>query len=167
MNQIIKSNVVELWKSGEIVCVTTNGFIKKNGQAVMGRGNALAMATAIPRLPMYLANHIKTHGHIVGPIYKKVISFPVKPIQGKYKDVLPHMRNKYKETDIVPGFFCKAEVGIIKKSVEELNRLIENNNNVIKTVYLPIPGINNGQLNFSDISEVLNKLHHKVILTYL
>jgi hypothetical protein len=167
MVHIIKANIVNLWNTGNIVCVTTNGFIKKNGEAVMGRGNALAMAKAIPKLPLCLANHIRTNGNVVGPIYKKVISFPVKPIQGDYSEVLPHMRKNYKPTDTIPGFFCKARVDIIEKSVNELNELITQYDEHIKNIYLPIPGVNNGQLTFDNIKHILNNLNNKVVLVNL
>jgi len=71
--QIIKANIADLWKQNKIVCVTTNGFVKKNYEAVMGRGNALAMAQTVPELPKLLGNFIIKYGNRVGFIYKDLL----------------------------------------------------------------------------------------------
>ena len=59
---IIKANIIDLWKQNNIVCITTNGFVKKSGEGVLGRGNALAMARTIPTLPKLLGNFIIKYG---------------------------------------------------------------------------------------------------------
>jgi len=128
--QIIKANIADLWKQNKIVCVTTNGFVKKNYEAVMGRGNALAMAQTVPELPKLLGNFIIKYGNRVGFIYKRsIIAFPVKPATGTYENLLPHVKNRYKETDRnIPGFWLKADLNIIETSMEQLNNLIQNLN---------------------------------------
>ena len=151
--EIIKANIVDLWKSGKIVCVTTNGCIKKDRAGVMGRGNALAMAQLIPSLPSNLGAHLIKHGNNVNFIYERIISFPVKPDVGKYTDVLPHMKYRYKETDMIPGWCCKADFNLIKKSLKQLNTLIEREN--LEEVYLPIPGVNNGNLKIEEVTPIL------------
>ena len=155
--------MVSLWKNGNVVCVTTNGFVKKSGEAVMGRGNALAMAQAIPELPKLLGSFIKKYTNRVGFIYNRsVINFPVKPSSGNYDDLLPYIQ-KYKPTDIIniPGFWCKADPSIIETSIDQLNDLITKFN--LEKVYLPIPGVNNGQLKLEDIKPILKKASSKVI----
>jgi hypothetical protein len=158
---IVKANIVDLHKSGAIVCVTTNGYIKSNGGAVMGRGNALAMATAYPQLPGNLAAHIKKNGCHVGPIMKGIISFPTKPIFGNYSQVLDKVRYMYKEKDLIPGYHCKSNLELIERSMIELNDFIEKFN--LKEVYLPIPGVNNGELKFEDVEPILKKGSEKII----
>ncbi|MDD4081758.1 MAG: hypothetical protein PHD05_00080 [Sphaerochaetaceae bacterium] len=163
---IQKLDIRQLWKQGEIVCVTTNGFIKKNGDAVMGRGNAKAMADIIPRLPTFLALHIKKYGNVVGPIYQRVLAFPVKPIQGTREDALSHMKNNYGPNDVVPGFFCKAQINIIEKSMEQLNNIIVRYSDKCPKVYLPIPGVNNGQINFEDIKSILERANPRIVFIH-
>jgi hypothetical protein len=155
---IIKVNITNLWKQGKIVCVTTNGFVKRDGSAVMGRGNALAMAQTIPDLPKLLGQFIKKYGNRVGFIYQKsIIAFPVKPITGTIHNALPHItqKMKFKETDTIPGFWCKADLTIIETSMTQLNELIKKFN--LKEVYLPVPGVNNGQLKFTEVESILMK----------
>ena len=158
---IIKTNIVDLHKASKIVCVTTNGFIKKNGQGVLGRGNALAMATVYPQLPSNLAAHIKQNGHIVGAIGKRIISFPVKPVSGNYDQVLDKVKYMYKPGQQIPGYHCKADLKLIETSLNQLNEFIEKFN--LEEVYLPIPGIKNGELKFKDVEHILEKGSEKII----
>lgn len=71
-----------LWKyyfPGSVVCITTNGFVKKNGLAVMGRGCALEAARRIPALPSLLGKHIELHGNVpTWLVPDRLVSFPVK-----------------------------------------------------------------------------------------
>jgi len=153
---IIKANITDLWKQGKIVCTTTNGFVKKDGSAVMGRGNALAMSQTIPDLPKLLGQFIKKYGNRVGFIYQRsVISFPVKPITGTIHNALPYIIKKFKETDTIPGFLCKADLNIIETSMNQLNDLVKKFK--LEEVYLPIPGVNNGQLKFTEVEPILMK----------
>jgi len=163
---IIKANIVDLWRSGNIVCITTNGFIKKSGEGVLGRGNALAMAQIIPELPSALGRHIISHGNIVGLIYDRIIAFPVKPKTGKLKDVLNNtIASRYKSTDSIPGFWCKADLELIERSMNQLNLLIEIFN--LEEVYLPIPGIHNGGLKFKDVEKILEGGCNKIVFVSL
>ena len=158
---IIKANIVDLYKNGKIICVTTNGFIKKNGQGVLGKGNALAMATYYPKLPSNLAAHIKQNGHIVGAIGKGIISFPTKPISGNYDQVLDKMKNMYKADQVIPGYHCKSNIKLIEKSMNQLNEFIEKFN--LEEVFLPLPGCSNGGLTFEEVKSILMKGCSKII----
>ena len=86
----------------------------------MGRGNALAMFQTIPQLPINLAIHIKRNGNVVGPIYKDVIAFPVKPAFGTYEQVLDKVHYMYKPGNQIPGYHCKAELKLIEQSLKQL-----------------------------------------------
>src|SRR5258708_33340540 len=73
----------ELWDYHEdfhsVICITTNGFVKKNGEAVMGKGCAAEAKTRYPELPKILGTHIRENGNI--PLYLPVhliLTFPVK-----------------------------------------------------------------------------------------
>jgi len=154
-------DITQLWKQNKFVCVTTNGFIKKDKNAVMGRGNAFAMAKLIPELPKNLGIHLEKYGNNVGFIYDRVIAFPVKPIIGKWDDALDHIKKTHHQTDIIPGFWCKADIKIIEASINQLNQLIDFYK--LKEVYCPVPGIKNGALNFADIKQILNKACDSII----
>jgi len=160
--QIIKADIVKLWQQGHWVCVTTNGFVKKNGHAVMGRGNALAMAQTVPQLPELLGIHISRNGNHVGVIYDRIVAFPVKPSQGDYSMVLDRVRDLYRPGQIIPGFHCKASLELIKRSAEELVQLTKDLN--IPRIFLPVPGVGNGELNFESVKPILEYLSSQGIV---
>lgn len=162
---LVKADIVDLHKRGKIVCVTTNGFINKSNRAVMGRGNALAMATYYPKLPSNLAAHIKQNGHIVGAIGKGIISFPTKPISGNYDQVLDKMKNMYKSDQVIPGYHCKSDLKLIEKSMDQLNEFIEKFN--LEEVYLPLPGCSNGELSFKEVEPIIEKANMEIIFVHL
>jgi hypothetical protein len=142
---------------------TTNGFVKKNGEAVMGRGIAKEVATHFPRIPRCLGDSIKYHGNHVqilrsGGIPTQFISFPVKPthrmcMPGK-DEIVEHMRDKFSIGDVVPGWACKAELGIILTSCRELMNLIVDCS--LAKVVLNFPGIGAGELKYEDVKAILD-----------
>jgi hypothetical protein len=165
--KVIKANIVDLWKNGNIVCVTTNGFLTASKKGVMGRGNALAMANTIPELKTQLGKHLVQNGNNVGFIYDRVIAFPVKPDYCFYEEALTNYKLRYikRSGKGVPGFYCKADINLIKRSLEQLIDLIKKDN--LTTVYLPIPGIKNGELPVEDVKRTLVNLPEQIILVHL
>lgn len=156
----MKANIRDLWKEGKTVCVTTNGYVRKDGKGVMGRGNAKAMTEVIPDLSYRLGLHIRTRGNIVGFIYQRVIAFPVKPmVTSNKEDVLDRVRYIYKDANVIPGFHCKASLVIMLNSALQLTNLIEKQN--INKVYLPVPGIGYGEIDTSTklYQDIFNYLH--------
>ena len=152
---ITKADIRELWKQGEIVCVTINGFVRKDGRGVMGRGNALAMSQLIPELSLKLGEYLRKEGLKVGFIYDRIIAFPVKPKMGVLSQALPKYRFIFSKQACVPGFACKASIDLIIKSAKELVVIA---NSLKKNIYLPIPGVGNGELNITDLEPVFDIL---------
>jgi len=114
----------------DALCVTTNGFSKKNGRAVMGRGNAKQAKDLYKNIDLEFGNLLKKNGNIVqilrmNPI--PIISFPVKH-----------------------NWWEKADLELIRRSTFELVKLTDENN--WKKIILPRPGCYNGKLKW--ISEV-------------
>jgi len=118
-------------KFADAICVTTNGFVKKNGQAVMGAGNALQAREIFKGLALDLGRLIKKNGNIVqiirfGKIHGKklpIVSFPVKH-----------------------NWWEKADLELIRKSLDQL--LAEIKFNQWERVVLPRPGCMNGKLSW-------------------
>jgi len=151
--KICNEDICDLWLSGKTVCVTTNGYVTKNGCGVMGRGNAFAMKCIIPHLDNKLGKHLMNHGNVVGFIYHRVIAFPVKPESGTIEQALPHVRDIYFNRPKVPGFHCMADINIIKRSAEQLSMLMKQMK--LYEVYLPVPGVGNGGLRKEDVLNII------------
>lgn len=149
----------------DALCITTNGFVKANGECVMGRGIAKQVQKYLPNIPKDLGKLIKTGGNRVHLIYPErrdenipaVISFPVKPVNKvceSHNDYVSHMN--FKIGDIIAGWACKADPAIIEQSAIQLVELA--NQYDWETILLPRAGCGAGELNWQDIKPILDSV---------
>lgn len=140
-------------------CITTNGFVKKNGEAVMGRGCAKQAATRWPGLPRVLGDLIHEYGNVTQEIgYSTLtdgeikhcawdlVSFPVKH----------HWREK-------------ADLALIERSAHQLVELVNEEPDPDEVeVVIPRPGCGNGQLDWEDVEPVIEPIldDRFTIITY-
>ncbi len=122
-----------------IPAITTNGYIKKNGQAVMGRGCAKEAADRFTGLAQFLgfqliqyANHV-FYLHQFGD--RGIITFPVKDTWSE-----------------------KAKIELIKQSADELIRMTIPYFEITEKIYLPRPGCGNGGLEWKDVKPEIEKI---------
>lgn len=113
------------------ICITTNGYVKVNGKAVMGRGIAKQCLERFPGIDKDLGWMIATRGHKVlcfrDAIAQLIYSFPTKH----------HWREK-------------ADLDLIKLSAEQLADMAIRR--PWRVYILPRPGCSNGQRDW--LSEV-------------
>lgn len=76
--RVIKGNLFDEQWSGAIKCVTTNGIVKANGQAVMGAGLAKAVAQRHPSIPAKLGSYIVKYGNRPFILGDGWVSYPTK-----------------------------------------------------------------------------------------
>jgi len=125
---------------GNAICVTTNGFVKKNGEAVMGRGIAKEANEYYPGLSKTLGGFIKLYGNHVFPLYfdgqsdQIILSFPVKH-----------------------NWFETADMELIRRSCQELMEYVDKTS-PIKRALLPRPGCGNGRLRWEDVKKEIEPL---------
>ncbi len=124
-----------LWDSGaEAIVITTNGAVKNNGEAVMGRGCALEAKNLWPEFARTLGGVIKAQGN-------HVHIFSVKSSLGnaRYLITFP-VKHHWRE---------KADVQLIEQSVEELVLIMDiGHGKYCGSVALPRPGCGNGRLDW-------------------
>ena len=145
----------------DAICITTNGFVKKNGEAVMGRGCAKRAAQLMPGLPEILGNALNSQGNQVyahGPWEGiEIVTFPVKPRRDVCRpdksNVVKHMQKQFKPGDRVPGWACIANAVIIQESAQQLSCIASDRN--WETVVLPRPGCGAGELIYQNIKPIL------------
>lgn len=127
-------------KPGHVVCITTNGFVKKNGDAVMGRGCAWEATQRIPDIARTLGNWIRDKGNVPGWIRYDLplIAFPVKH-----------------------NWFEKADIKLIRDSADWLRLAAKGSPH---TFILPRPGCGNGQLTWSSVKPALFYLPDNVLV---
>lgn len=72
-------DLVEFWRRGNAIGITTNGFVKNNGECVMGRGIALSINRAIPGFAKELGDRIVCYGNVPQWFPEhRIWTFPVK-----------------------------------------------------------------------------------------
>jgi len=135
----VKGDIMELMKGEfDLFCVTTNGFVKKNGECVMGAGIAMDVRDRFPSIAKKLGGRTIKGGNHVYALgkYKDglICSFPVKHV-----------------------WWNDADPELIKKSCVELMELI-NRVPSIKKVLLPRPGCGLGNLKWKDVKLLIEPL---------
>lgn len=145
----------------DALCITTNGFVKSNGECVMGIGCAKNIKQYYPNIGFKLGKLIKTEGNKVHLIYQDdgldIISFPVKPITKVCKshdDYVSHMKFGIGQT--IAGWACKADINIIEQSAYQLVELANKHDWGI--VLLPRAGCGAGELDWSTVKPILSKI---------
>lgn len=138
MNEIVADMFSEKVVSlANAICLTTNGFVKKNGCCVMGAGNARQARDKFKGIDKKLGNLIKENGNIVQIVWEVgstfVLSFPVKH-----------------------NWWEKADVDLVESSTKQLVELTDRMG--WKKVILPRPGCHNGKLKWlSEVKPILRK----------
>lgn len=118
-------DALSLRKEYTYLAVTTNGFVKNNGEAVMGAGiakriNLYGLAHGV-NMAKILGEMITKNGNVTQKLCTNIISFPVKH-----------------------NWFEKADIDLIVRSIQQLKSLLAPG----ETVLLPRPGCGNGKLSW-------------------
>ena len=146
----------------DAMAITTNGFLKKNNESVMGRGCARQLADLYPWMPRELGRAIGEHGNCVNPIGyhrgTKIYSFPVKPISVVFdgKNAVGHMARKFRKGETIPGWAAVAQLDLIELSARQLKQLADKENH--ERILIPRPGCGAGELKWEDVRPVLNDI---------
>lgn len=120
-----------LWDyPAEYRVITTNGFVKADGKAVMGRGCAKEAAKKYPKLPGWLGIHLLNSGNKVHLFPDKIITFPVK-------------HNWWEEADLT----------LIERSTMQLLELCDGIE--AESIAMPRPGCGNGKLDWEQVKPIL------------
>lgn len=122
---------------------TANNTVKKNGELVMGAGNALAAKNLHPNVAKMFGTKVKAHPnkrtHSMWMGEGHLASFQTKE----------HWRNP-------------SPIHIVKESIMKLAQEAEIHDDL--TFHLPMPGVNHGKLSVADVLEWLQALPDNVIV---
>lgn len=157
---MILEQQANLWSFGHVAdatCITTNGYVRRDGAAVMGRGCALEAARFWPGLPQELGRLIQQNGNVVqevpvqpGPRARVLVALPVKPANFLLRTthdetrVVRHMQEQFRVGALVPGWAVKADLQVIRSSLYQLRQLAAVRG--WRRVVLPRPGCGAGEL---------------------
>jgi len=145
----------------DAICITTNGFVKKDGCCVMGRGCAKEATVRYPMIEMILGDRIKNFGNVPHALEQDnntwICSFPVKPVSAVFNgaNAVGHMKHRFTPGETIPGWACLADIKIIKQSAlflaGQVDRLMW------EEVVIPRPGCGAGELAWEDVKPVLER----------
>ncbi len=143
----------------DALVVTTNGFTKANGEAVMGRGIAKQIADLMPEIPKTLGKMLTLYGNNVLLLTTNpmpIVIFPVKPVAVKNNgtNVVSHCKTAIGTW--TAGFLAKADIQIIEKSLIQLVELA-NSKPEWKVILIPRVGCGAGELDYKDIKPLMEK----------
>ena len=128
-------------KFSDAICLTTNGFVKKDGSAVMGAGNAKQARDIYKRIDYDLGQSIRDYGNnvnIIREIYHNDKIIPVMSFPVKY------------------NWWEKGNLELLERSTLQLVDL--SNSKTWKKIILPRPGCYNGKLSWlSEVKPILKK----------
>lgn len=169
--EIIKDDIWNYLYKYPIV-ITTNGFVKNNGQLVMGKGIAQQARDKFKNLELdkYLGSLVSDIGNVPHCIWINTlteipptfISFPVKPIKSSFvQDLLDNKFNQFKDCKWFPGWACEANKEIIANSFAVLRYLIDYHK--IDKIVLPKVGCGNGGLEWQEVEGLILKYFSDLI----
>ena len=136
----ITGNLWDHNNADSIICITTNGFVKKNGEAVLGRGCAYEATQRIPGIAKRLGEWIITNGNVPCWLTTGLVTFPVKRV-----------------------WWEKADLKLIEESAAWLRAVATETLPGHKFI-LPRPGCGNGQLAWADVKPLLLSLPDNVFV---
>ncbi len=137
----ITGDIFKLAQKGDAILVTTNGCVKKDGTAVMGRGIAKQAAERYPGIAKTLAECIKLYGNMASWLGVwdgvDVFSLPTKQ-----------------------DWRTKSDIELIQASCERIATLvaIDGHGPKINNIYMTRPGCGNGWLKWEDVKPVIEPL---------
>lgn len=126
----------DIWTSGaDVICVTTNGMLKRNGELVMGKGIAMEAIQRFPTLGKLLGHHVKCSGNypiVIDFDDVKIASFPTK--------------NDWRKD---------SDIQLIEESAILLKNVLPKD---VKHVAMSRVGCGNGNLNWNRVKAVLKPI---------
>ncbi|KKL16757.1 hypothetical protein LCGC14_2492410 [marine sediment metagenome] len=125
----------------EVVLITTNGIVKKNGEAVMGRGCAREARDYFPGISLKLAEYLTQYGN--RPFNLGHWDYPKLSTIQKWIWTFPTKHNWRDNSDL----------DLITASARHLIQMA--NKFEVTTIVLPRPGCANGKLSWEVVQPII------------
>ena len=115
-----------------VIAITTNGYLSKQGVAVLGSGCAAQARERVPDLPLRLGRLLACHGNHVISVTEGIVTFPVEDSPW----ALPDFR-------------------LIRRSASELREMADREG--WEMVVVPRPGCGGGGMLWKDVRPLLEE----------
>jgi hypothetical protein len=133
----------------DAICITTNGFVKSNGEAVMGAGIAKEATFMFPNVAKELGKSITKHGNHVGIFWSLLEEYDGESGDVVFKDVISF--------PVKHNWWEVADMELIRRSARELMKYADEVA-YWQNVLLPRPGCGNGKLNWLDVKREIEPI---------
>lgn len=131
---------------GDAICITTNGFVKVDGTAVMGAGIAKQAKELLPGVEKMLGDRIRQSGNHVHVFWELVGHYDGEAGEEWTQDLVSFpVKHHWREV---------ADLELIIRSCHELMEWAEETS-YWKRILLPRPGCGNGRLNWNYVKEAI------------
>lgn len=138
----MKQLITDLWDvQADVTVITTNGFVKKDGTAVMGRGSAAEAARRWPDIRARVGRHLREKGNHVA--YLGAATFD----DHEYQLVTMPVKHNWWDA---------ADLALIVQSARELVALTDSFG--WTSVVTGRPGCGNGRLDWAQVGPVLEAI---------
>lgn len=141
----------DLWglaRDADAVVITTNGYVNRKGEAVMGRGCALEAKRLHPWLPLRLGAEIRNGGN-------HVHHFTISPEQGARQWLVTF--------PVKTAWWETASLMLITQSKHELVKLADQYG--WTKIVMPRPGCGNGNLVWDVVRPIISRLDDRFVVT--
>jgi hypothetical protein len=167
----IKADLWSYWGVADAICITTNGSCDRNGDAIMGRGNALEAAQRFPGLALRLGRQLRTVGNVTqvitgtpllllpNAVQTQIVALPTKPGDKRVTsldELMLQFRNTTRVGTIAQGWKFLSPSELIISSLVGLVDLADTFK--WENVVLPPPGAGNGGQDFNEVVEACQEL---------
>ena len=130
---MIEQSSQDIWTyQANCVVITTNGFVRRDGACVMGRGIALQAKRRYPSVEYRIGEAIRSQGNHVY-MMGDLCTFPVKH-----------------------NWWEKADLDLIRRSAQELAELARQYPDMVFA--MPHPGCHNGGRDWSEVKPLLESV---------
>lgn len=126
--------------------ITTNGYVKNNGKAVMGRGCALEARNRFRDLDLILGEQITENGNNVRRL-----------VTQHHNSNFPQQAITLVSFPVKHNWWEPADLALIERSAIQIANLAWRNGHW-QHIIIPRPGCGNGQLNWSDVKPILEPI---------
>lgn len=141
----ITGDIWDYHDTGHWIVITTNGNIRANREAVMGKGLALQAKQRYPRLPLQLGKALRQHGNHV----HRFLCFYDEPLLEQVKIITFPTKHDWWE---------KSDLALIERSCSELVETASMFLQRGEEVYMTRPGCRNGQLDWeNEVKPILER----------
>lgn len=134
--KVIKGDIWKCHMTGAWIGIPTNGYIKNNGNLVMGKGLALQASERYPELPVKLGTHVNMYGNSVCMFPNlRLFTFPTKH-----------------------NWIDPADINLIENSAQQLADHFAEGYNLgadLPMIVLPKVGCGNGELKWEEVEPII------------